>query len=391
MRIALPHTLSRLAWRFSGALLTSALLAPLANADTAAAASGAGALAPAVPVSPAVQTAQAEPATDIVLVAQSAQSDGIQDPVVPQQQPDQQARGQQPIAGSQQPLTGSQQPLNSVEHWLGKLATAVSELEYRGLVTFEHAGMLETLKVVHAVRDGQQVERVRYLSGEPRELISHGNSKNCEGVSGLLSRVSLWSRAGQEDVQRAYYFMLRGEERIADRDTVVIEARPRDRHRLGMVVNLDRETGLPLKSMLFGAEGKVLERYQFVELDLSPIEDSDLQPESAAARRIDHSGPCASAESRWQVRWLPEGYKPVAVRTLADGDMLVFSDGLSVFTVFVQRLGPEVNFKGRAIRGATVAYMDHIEVEGVDYTVTVVGEIPDSTAQLVARAVSAEG
>ena len=377
MRKALPNIFCRLGWRVSGALLASILLVPAASADTAAAAIGARALAPAVPVSPAVQTSQdPSAAEDVVLAAQSAQPDGNQDPLAPQQ-PD--------------PQMGYQQPMDSVEHWLGKLATAVSELEYRGLVTFEHAGVLETLQVVHAVRDGQQVERVRYLSGEPRELISHGSSKNCEGVSGLLSRVSLWSRAGQEDVQRAYYFMLRGEERIADRDTVVIEARPRDRHRLGMVVNLDRETGLPLKSMLFGADGKVLERYQFVQLDLSPIEDSDLQAESAAARQIDHSGPCASAESRWQVRWLPEGYKPVAVRTLADGDMLVFSDGLSVFTVFVQRLGPELNFKGRAIRGATVAYMDHIEVEGVDYTVTVVGEIPDTTAQLVARAVSAEG
>lgn len=378
MHNALPNLFSQLYWKAGSVLLASILLAPTVSADSAGAASGARPLAPAVPVSPAVQTSQTEAAAEVMLAVQSAQPGGVENPAaLQQQQPDQQAR--------------SQQPMDSVEHWLGKLATAVSELEYRGLVTFEHAGMLETLQVVHAVRDGQQVERVRYLSGEPRELISHGNSKNCEGVSGLLSRVSLWSRAGQEDVQRAYYFMLRGEERIADRDTVVIEARPRDRHRLGMVVNLDRETGLPLKSMLFGADGKVLERYQFVELDLAPIDDGDLQPESAAARQIDHSGPCASAESRWQVRWLPEGYKPVAVRTLADGDMLVFSDGLSVFTVFVQRLGPELNFKGRAIRGATVAYMDHIEVEGVDYTVTVVGEIPDTTAQLVARAVSAEG
>ncbi|SDZ87875.1 sigma E regulatory protein, MucB/RseB [Microbulbifer marinus] len=278
-----------------------------------------------------------------------------------------------------------------VEQWLGKLARAVSELDYRGLVTFEHAGMLETLQVVHAVRDGEQIERVRYLSGEPRELISHGNSENCERTSGPMARVGLWSRAGQQDVQRAYQFILRGEERIADRDTVVIEARPRDRHRLGLVVNLDRETGLPLKTMLVGAQGRVLERYQFVQLDLSPVQDSDLQPQSADARRIDNNNPCSTSQSRWQVSWLPDGFKPVSVKPLTDGDMLVFSDGLSVFTVFVQRLGPELNFKGRAIRGATVAYMDRIEVDGVSYTVTVVGEIPDITAQRVASAVTVEG
>lgn len=289
------------------------------------------------------------------------------------------------------PAEALQAPANGAAVWLEKLGRAVKELEYSGLVTFEHTGTLETLEVVHAVRDGQQVERVRYLSGDPRELVSHGSTRACEGTGGPFNRAALLSTAGQERLQQAYQFIVRGEERIADRPTVIIEARPRDRHRLGMVVNLDQETGLPLKSMLVGPQGKVLERYQFVRLDLSPVEDSDLQAQSAAARRIDNSNPCIAAQSRWRLGWVPEGYRPVAVQTLTDGDMLVFSDGLSVFTVFVQRLGPELNFKGRAIRGATVAYMDQVEAEGVNYTVTVVGEIPDSTAQLVARAVTTTG
>lgn len=279
-----------------------------------------------------------------------------------------------------------------VEQWLVKLGEAVTGLEYSGLVTFEHAGVLETLEVVHAVREGQQVERVRYLSGEPRELISHGsNSNNCKRSASPLARTELWRGAGSADVQRTYHFILRGTERIADRDTVVIEARPRDRDRLGMVVSLDRETGLPLKSMLVSAKGRVLERYQFVELDLSPIEAGELEASSADARRIDNSGACSLAQSRWQPGWLPDGFKPVSVKPLADGDMLVYSDGLSVFTVFVQRLGPELDFKGQAIRGATVAYMDRIQVDGVDYTVTVVGEIPDATARRVAGSVSTSG
>ncbi len=274
-----------------------------------------------------------------------------------------------------------------LEHWLGKLSRAVTELEYRGLVTFEHAGMLETLQVVHAVRNGEQIERVRYLSGEPRELVSRGFSANCRRGDNPMARAALWSRAGQAEVQNAYQFFLHGEERIADRDTVVIEARPRDKHRLGMVVSLDRETGLPLKSMLVGEQGRVLERYQFVRLDLSPLPESALKPQSASARRIDNSGACATAQSRWQLRWIPDGFKSVATHTLPDGDMLVFSDGLSVFSVFVQQLGRELEFKGRAIRGATVAYMDRLEVDDTSYTVTVVGEIPDDTARLLARAV----
>ncbi|WP_299586526.1 MucB/RseB C-terminal domain-containing protein [uncultured Microbulbifer sp.] len=281
---------------------------------------------------------------------------------------------------------------NEVEQWLAKLATAVAELEYSGLVTFEHAGMLETLQVVHAVRDGEQVERVRYLSGEPRELISHGSGGNCEFGVSPSARTTLWNAVGQQQVQRAYQFILRGEERIADRDAVVIEARPRDRYRLGLVVSLDRETGLPLKTMLVSTQGRVLERYQFVQLDLSPIEDSALDAVSKNARRVDNRATCESSQSRWQVRWLPEGFKVVSVKPLSDGDMMVFSDGLGVFTVFVQRLGPELeDFKGRAIRGATVAYMDRMEVNGVAYTITVVGEIPDATARRVASSIIEKG
>lgn len=316
--------------------------------------------------------------------------------VVPEPEPAQEPANQRQSLQQSQPPMPVESPQAgtngaSARAWLEKLGRAVSELEYSGLVTFEHAGMLETLQVVHAVRDGQQVERVRYLSGDPRELVSHGVTRACEGTGGPFNRAALLSAAGQERLQQAYQFIVRGEERIADRPTVIIEARPLDRHRLGMLVNLDRETGLPLRSMLIGPQGKVLERYQFVKLDLAPVEDSDLQPQSGDARRIDNSTPCIAAQSRWRMGWLPDGYRPVAVRTLTDGDMLVFSDGLSVFTVFVQRLGPELNFKGSAIRGATVAYMDKIEADGVNYTVTVVGEIPDGTAQLLARAVTTGG
>lgn len=281
---------------------------------------------------------------------------------------------------------------NEVEQWLGKLAQAVSELEYSGLVTFEHAGLLETLQVVRAVRGGEQVERVRYLSGTPRELISYGSGGHCTYDASPSIRTSLLNVAGQQQVQRAYQFILRGGERIADREAVVIEARPRDRYRLGLVVSLDRETGLPLKSMLVSTQGRVLERYQFVQLDLSPVKDSALQAVSSNARRIDNRNGCDASQSRWQVRWLPEGFKVVSVKPLSDGDMLVFSDGLGVFTVFVQRLGPELeDFKGRAIRGATVAYMDRMEVNGVAYTVTVVGEIPDATARRVASSIVEKG
>ncbi|GAB2517653.1 MucB/RseB C-terminal domain-containing protein [Microbulbifer agarilyticus] len=272
---------------------------------------------------------------------------------------------------------------------LARLAQAVANLEYRGLVTFEHVGSMETLEVVHGIRDGEQVERIRYLTGSPREKVTRSGDDQCRPNGSVFPRSGLLSTAGLQTVQSNYAFLIRGEERVADREAIVLEARPRDLHRFGMVISVDKETGLPLKSMLIAPAGRVLERFQFVELDLAPVTDDELKPQSTAAQTStgDEAAKCANVESRWRLGWAPSGFKPVAVQALSDGQMLVFSDGLSAFTVFVQQL-PEMNYKGRAVRGATVAYMDHIDINGARYTVTVVGEIPDNTAQLVAKAVT---
>jgi sigma-E factor negative regulatory protein RseB len=286
-----------------------------------------------------------------------------------------------------EPAVNSQPGDAEIQGLLSKLANAVTNLEYRGFATFEHAGVMESVEVVHGIRSGEPVERIRFLTGAPREMVSRGGDAQCRRDGSPLSRAGLWSNVGLQNVQGNYQFVLRGEERIADRDAVVLEARPRDVHRFGMVVSVDRETGLPLKSLLVTPTGRLLERFQFVELDLAPIADSDLQPQSESARESDGAGHCGSLVSRWQLDWVPNGFKAVAARELADGEMQVFSDGLSAFTVFVQKLGPNMNYRGRAVRGATVAYMDHIEVNDENYTVTVVGEIPDNTALLVAKSV----
>lgn len=274
-----------------------------------------------------------------------------------------------------------------IQKLLSKLANAVTSLEYRGFATFEHAGVMESVEVVHGIRSGEPVERIRFLTGAPREMVSRGQDAQCRRDGSPLSRAGLWSSVGLQNVQGNYQFVLRGEERIADRDAVVLEARPRDVHRFGMVVSVDRETGLPLKSLLVAPSGRLLERFQFVELDLAPIADSDLQPHSDSARESEGAGHCGSLVSRWQLNWVPNGFKAVAARELVDGEMQVFSDGLSAFTVFVQKLGPNMNYRGRAVRGATVAYMDQFEINNEHYTVTVVGEIPDNTALLVAKSV----
>ena len=65
-------------------------------------------------------------------------------------------------------------------------------------------------------------------------------------------------------------------------------------------------------------------------------------------------------------------------------ETLLFSDGLSVFSVFFDPQGGRLLPEVQAQRGATVAQLARVNARGGDFLVSVVGEIPIETAQRVA-------
>ncbi len=68
---------------------------------------------------------------------------------------------------------------------------------------------------------------------------------------------------------------------MAGRNAVIVSITPRDQYRYGFELHLDRETALPLKSLLLNDQGQLLERFQFTRLDTSATpSDQDLQPSS---------------------------------------------------------------------------------------------------------------
>ena len=74
-------------------------------------------------------------------------------------------------------------------------------------------------------------------------------------------------------------------------------------------------------------------------------------------------------------------------RTDSNGDMLMYTDGLTTFSVFIDPVIDTFTVEGQARRGATVAYMQQVERRNLPYSVTVVGEIPPITARRVAESV----
>jgi hypothetical protein len=102
----------------------------------------------------------------------------------------------------------------------------------------------------------------------------------------------------------------------------------------------------------------------------------------------------SSSEShggQWQARWLPGGYRLVAINNDVASDSTtpvltsVYSNGLAAFSVFVSAAHDEPAMDMR--RGATIACSRRIQSSGNAYTATVVGEIPQQAAERIATSV----
>jgi sigma-E factor negative regulatory protein RseB len=68
-------------------------------------------------------------------------------------------------------------------------------------------------------------------------------------------------------------------------------------------------------------------------------------------------------------------------------EMLMFTDGLATFSVFIEPAVDTVP-EGVAQRGATLAMMTGVEYQNKIYRVTIVGEIPVITAQRLAQGIT---
>jgi len=175
------------------------------------------------------------------------------------------------------------------------------------------------------------------------------------------------------DLMRYYSFQLQPGRIVAGRATQRLQVAPRDTLRMGYMMDLDAETGLPLRVVIAHPEGQVLERYEFADIELltSAVMPRDALPVSAASGQLGFRG-------------LPPGFALVQQGDDPVGHVVV-TDGLSVASVYVESKPPALPVgEGVVWRGASLTYTRG-RVDGA--LVTVLGEVPVSTARLLAEAI----
>ena len=284
---------------------------------------------------------------------------------------------------------------DQAQDWLKRLGQAEQQQSYQGTFVYERNGSFSTHNIWHLVQDGNVRERLMQLDGDAQEMVRADGRTQCltgKLMPGLgdVSAVSA-RQLNLQQLNDVYTITQLGNSRVAGRKAVVIALTPRDQHRYGFELYLDRETGLPLKSLLLNDKGQLLERFQFTELETTPPNESDLKP-SAQCRPVvaDTQPQMVKGAHTWHSDWLPAGFELVSssvhrdARTKSEVTSLLYDDGLTRFSVFLEPLQGNAVPDSRVQLGPTVAVSRRLTAPQGDMMSTVVGEIPLGTAERIA-------
>jgi sigma-E factor negative regulatory protein RseB len=235
------------------------------------------------------------------------------------------------------------------------------------------------------------------LDGSAQEVVRIDGHTQC--VSGTLiaglgdSPNSAARPLDPKKLKNWYDLAVIGKSRVAGRDAVIVALTPRDQHRYGFELHLDKQTGLPLKSLLLNDKGQLLERFQFTSLNTDDVPaDKDLLAD-ADCKPITLDSDKASAVKTaqvWRSDWLPPGFELTSSTSRKDPETktqvnsLMYDDGLARFSVFLEPLNGATVTDTRTQLGPTVAVSRRLTTPQGEMMVTVVGEIPIGTAERIA-------
>jgi sigma-E factor negative regulatory protein RseB len=286
---------------------------------------------------------------------------------------------------------------SEAQDWLLKLQEAEQRESFHGTFVYERDGSFSTHGIWHEIDSNGAVKaRLLQLDGRPFEVLRTNGKTDCSSGT-LLERgdeetPSPTRALDPRQLSRSYDLRDAGESRVAGRKAVVLAMVPRDQHRYGFELHLDRETALPLKSLLINEDGQVLERFQF----------TDFVPQAAAdGLALKPAGDCwpprpaqsqVLADNAWRSEWVPPGFSLSSIlqrRSSVSSEpvaCLLYGDGLTRFSVFIEpSRGLWTDVRSRL--GPTVAVSRHMPTATGEMMVTVVGEIPLGTAERIALSI----
>ncbi|CAA0100367.1 Sigma factor AlgU regulatory protein MucB [BD1-7 clade bacterium] len=293
---------------------------------------------------------------------------------------------------------------DSAQTLIEQMGTRAKSLNYKGYFTFERGSQSTSYFIAHRVDDGEQRQRLFFMDGPEEEVVIDGHGVNClhpgdkakrvssEDVQSLLAlsqpKAGIWEHYEAETVGKA---------RIANRITTKVLLKPKDTYRYPFVFFIDNETGLMLKMLILDQQGYPLERFHYVMIEYNDVSAEDVAPVLESARTITHvkkdSVQEKTAEKLWELRWIPEGFHEESAFMKTDHSQAfdeahMYTDGLSAFSLYVEPVTNALSQQGTSKQlGSTAAVSHYVSVGDQVFLVTVIGEIPVTTARQIAASV----
>lgn len=289
---------------------------------------------------------------------------------------------------------------------LDGMARAFRELNYDMSFVYMRDGTAEPMRLVHALDDGRERERLVHLNGQPRELIREDDTVVAyfpDRPPLMLDKPqtpTLWTRAlvnNLNQLHQHYQLLDRGDTRMAGRSARQLDVRSVDGKRYGYRLWIDNDSGLLLRSDLLDARDRLLEQWQVISLQV-------LDKVPAEALKVGFAVPAASVpvqvvktklvsesdgQSLAQVGWLPNGFilKSRSWKQTASTavEHLLYSDGVAAISVYVGAPLPKNLAVSRFYRKGAMAIF---EVGNAKAHVTVVGDVPATIAKQIALSVT---
>jgi sigma-E factor negative regulatory protein RseB len=286
--------------------------------------------------------------------------------------------------------------------WLTRAAQAAREATYEGVYVHVNGDRTSTVRIAHVNQNAEEHERIEPLDGAGLEIVRRNEERFCRFPDAKTVRLDprVTNRffpgilaASAETITASYDVTLGATERVLNYECQWIKLDPRDDLRFAQRVCAEIATGLILRAKVLNLQKQVIEQYTFTELRVGAAR-SDLKAIFKARSRqwqIDGQprDETATAETGWAPTRLPPGFRKVAEmkRTLPGRPspvaQIVLTDGVASLSVFVEPAAPARKAESASEDGTTSFYS---WPEG-DQLVSVLGEVPLGTAQLVARSV----
>ena len=281
---------------------------------------------------------------------------------------------------------------------------AAKNLNYQGIYHFTHNKETQSIEITHVLHETDEYTRMTLMDGAPGEMLSHG--KNTTVYHSSEKNVHIKKRHSHnlfpavipdniDNLKNVYTLHFGKLDRVADRSAQIIVLNPKDQYRHFYHFWVDRETSLPLKMIVSDKNNDVIEQAAFTKLNFVNTHGdlSWFSPKIDLTKdyQMDEAVNDLPVQKFWQFSSIPKGFKEVSAKSTRNKGItmlthqLVFSDGLSYLSVFIQPVQrghkPRV---GNVTMGRTQVCARYYN----GFQIMTVGAVPKKTCEIFTESIS---